>query len=100
MFRSFLLFQLIVPYIQIRQLIRTVECNCCFFIIAASDFSDLPQSAISVCSQFTCKQNEVNRKSYFIAILVSRLVYSQLTCFLWLFMSINSFRCLLILSYY
>uniref|UniRef100_A0A094ZL67 Exportin-1/Importin-beta-like domain-containing protein n=1 Tax=Schistosoma haematobium TaxID=6185 RepID=A0A094ZL67_SCHHA len=38
------------------------------------DFSDLPQSAISVCSQFTCKQNEVNRKSYFIAILLNSFI--------------------------
>ncbi|CAH8514882.1 unnamed protein product [Schistosoma intercalatum] len=38
------------------------------------DFSDLPQSAISVCSQFTCKQNEVNRKSYFISILLNSFI--------------------------
>ncbi|CAI2727386.1 unnamed protein product [Schistosoma spindalis] len=43
-------------------------------LCTTQDFNDLPQSAISVCSQFTCKQNEVNKKSYFIAILLNSFI--------------------------
>uniref|UniRef100_A0A3Q0KD71 Importin N-terminal domain-containing protein n=3 Tax=Schistosoma mansoni TaxID=6183 RepID=A0A3Q0KD71_SCHMA len=38
------------------------------------DLSDLPQNVISICSQFTCKQNEINKKSHFITILLGSVI--------------------------